>query len=232
MDLPLFDCAHVPLSISDDIRYHTDVQGHLSDKENLLPVKRKRGPNYSPAMKDYARSLYFSGMRPPAITRALADRYHDERLPDERTVRTWTQGGREDESGPWTMIAQGDPKVVLPVLRALIEASKGKVTVLTNAEAEELSRLGCGVDEMPAIGMYHWARAMIATRNAEEPVGPLLHYLAFRPWKDHGQEYTRAFAAGWVTELRAFCPEDVEWLNVVASRRQRSSSLDMVTGSD
>jgi hypothetical protein len=53
----------------------------------------------------------------------------------------------------------------------------------------------------------------------QEPIGPLLHYLAFRPWEDRGQQYTRAFDTGWIQELRAFCPEDEEWLSVVATPR-------------
>ena len=78
------------------------------------------------------------------------------------------------------------------------------------------------------IGMYHWARAMIAARAADEPVTSLLQYVAFNPWEDGGKEYLVAFNAGWVTELRAFCPGDEAWLGIDETRRRGEFTGDAV----
>jgi hypothetical protein len=184
-------------------------------------TKAIRGTNYSEAMKDAGRRLFIEGMRPPSIARELEVLFPDaERWPDERTVRGWSKKWGIDQSGPWAFGGDGDPAIVLPMLAALIEETAGKISSVTNAEAGELTRLGHSVDGMPALGMYNWARAMIATRAAQEPLEPLLHYVSFRPWEDEGRRYLAAADAGWIKELRSFCPGDAAWLPVQSRRIQ------------
>jgi len=183
---------------------------------------QKRGPNYPPAMKDAGRRLFIQGMKPPSIAKALETLFPDaERWPGERTVRDWSEWWGADQSGPWAFDGNDDPALLFSLLAALIEETAGTVNALTVAEAEELSRLGRSVEGMPAFGMYNWARAMIAARAAREPVDPLLHYVCFRPWEDEGRRYVAAADAGWITELRSFCPGDAEWLPTNA-RQKRS----------
>ena len=100
---------------------------------------------------------------------------------------------------------------MLPLLADLVEATKGRVRSLTNAEAAVLTRLGRAVPDMPVVTMYRWSRAFIAARD-HEPTEALIHYLAFTPWRDRGERYLAAFRRGWIGGLRSLSPDDVEWL--------------------
>jgi hypothetical protein len=177
-------------------------------------------------MKDAGRRLFIQGMKPPSIAKELEALFPDaDRWPGERLVRDWSKKWGVDQSGPWAFDGSGDPALLLSVLVALIEETAGKVSSLTVAEAGELSRLGRSVAGMPALGMYNWARAMIAARVAREPVDPLLHYVCFRPWEDGGRRYVAAADAGWITELRSFCPSDAEWLALNARQKRGSFAV-------
>ena len=189
-------------------------------------MAKKRGRNYSKGVRDTAHQLFLRGMRSTTIAKQLPEIFpRAKRLPDDRLIRTWMEQWRDDQSGPWQMEDQGDPAILLHVLRTLIVATQGKVTDLTASEAEELTRLGHSTPGMPPIGMYNWARAIIAARIADEPVTSLVHYLAFTPWTDEGKDYVAAFNAGYITELRALCPGDEAWLGMGATRSRRTRSL-------
>jgi hypothetical protein len=178
--------------------------------------------SYPEWIRDEARALHMQGMKPPTIAKELQRRFPDEELPDERTVRIWRSRWETDQSGPWQLSGKGDPATLLPVLRVLIEETRGKVRTVTNLEAEELSRLAPAAPDMPALGMLNWARGMIEARAARAPVDPLIHYLCFRPWQDGGRSYLAAADAGWIKELRSFCPSDEGWLPI-NSRQKRGS---------
>jgi len=189
----------------------------------------KRGPNYPPAMKDAGRRLFIQGMKPPSIAKELEKLFRDaEKWPDERTVREWSKKWGTDQSGPWAFNGEGDPALLIPLLAALIEVSAGKVNSLTVAEAGELTGLGRSVERMPALGMYNWARAMIAARAAREGVDPLVHYVCFRPWEDRGQRYLAAADSGWIPELRSFCPGDEAWLSMNTRQKRGGFTVGAV----
>ena len=193
-------------------------------------MAKKRGRNYSQAVRDTAHQLFLRGMRSTTIAKQLPEIFpRAKRLPDDRLIRTWMEQWRDDQSGPWQMEDQGDPAILLHVLRTLIVATQGKVTDLTASEAEELTRLGRSTQGMPPIGMYNWARAIIAARAADEPVTSLIHYLAFTPWtKDGEKDYVAAFNMGWITELRALCPGDEAWLGMGATRSRTPLGAEAV----
>lgn len=174
---------------------------------------RRRSPNYPPWIVDAARAVYLDGAIPSRIAEEMRKAFPAERrTPSERTLRGWAERWQPDPSGLWAFDNPAtDPEIVLPLLADLVEATKGRVRSLTNAEAAVLTRLGRAVPDMPVVGMYGWSRAFIAARD-HEPTESLLHYLAFTPWRDRGERYLAAFGRGWIEELRNLSPDDVEWL--------------------
>jgi hypothetical protein len=174
---------------------------------------RMRSSNFPAWITDAARAVYLDGAIPSRIADELRDAFPAEpRTPTERTLRVWAERWRSDTSGPWLIDNPvADPEIVLPLLADLVEATRGRVRFLTNAEAMILTSLGRAVPDMPAASKYNWTRAFLAARD-HEPTEALMWYVAFAPWRDRGERYLAAFSRGWIGELRSFSPDDAAWL--------------------
>jgi hypothetical protein len=132
-----------------------------------------------------------------------------------------------DASGEWHLgdATADDAAMVLPVLAAVIERTKGRTTRLTNGEAEWIARVTLAASDIPPWEAYHMARLYLSRTGSREPTDALDRALAFAPWRDGGKAYLAAFMAGWLDVLHwmEFAPEVEEAFIAAVEAREHAS---------
>jgi hypothetical protein len=97
------------------------------------------------------------------------DRRYAGRVPEERTVQQISRpfrGDRRDASGQWSLAAvaprdAGAAGFVLDAIKAAYAASDGRVTMVTNAEAEWIERIARARPDLPPEEWYAYARMFL-----------------------------------------------------------------------
>jgi hypothetical protein len=104
------------------------------------------------------------------------DRRYAGRVPEERTIQQIIRpfrGDRRDPSGQWSLAAvaprdAGAASLVLDALQAAYVASDGRVTTVTNAEAEWIERIARARPDLPPEDWYAYARMFLVRGDDTE----------------------------------------------------------------
>lgn len=159
---------------------------------------RREPQNVDGELKDSIEILALRGWKAPAVRAFLRKQFGKTRTPDLRTIQRWVKKFTpQDPSGPWQLAeATGeDAALVLPVLAELIEASGGRLNIISNAKAEWIVRLRHVADDLPPWTIYELAHVYMLRRERQDSTDDLDAFLAFAPWRTpEGAE--RYFATG------------------------------------
>jgi hypothetical protein len=162
--------------------------------------RRRQRQTPSETIEEIAR-LHSLGHTPAEIFRLLE---HNEYLAGTASARTIQRIIREDlsappdDSGPWSFATAEDPTTArhaMDMLAYVSRESSGRVTQLTQREAEWAIRLLTAYPDMPRGLVWEWARMRIAQEASGDPTLPGDLWLAYTPWESekHAQQYERVF---------------------------------------
>jgi len=129
------------------------------------------------------------------------------RLPQERTMRRAVRWYRPDDTSGWWSVADDDTdpedaELVLPVLAAAIEWSKGTVARFSKGEARWIVKVRKAAPDIPPVWAFQVAFSYWWQKCRDEPTENLDQMLAYAPWrgKSHLHRYlqaTRYFHPDW-----------------------------------
>lgn len=141
------------------------------------------------------------------------DRETGTRLPSLRTIQTIVKEVRQlDLSGRWELPdadADGGAALVLDVLAAVIEETKGRRQYLTKMEAAWVIRIRRAAPDLPpSFDTYRLARLYMTREHWQMPSPDLDALLAFAPWRseERRQAYVRALQEEWIPEIPTTAP--------------------------
>ena len=125
--------------------------------------------------------LTLRGYAPAQIHRELAPiaKKHLLAVPSLRTVqRIARRAAPPDPSGPWRLwagegIARAHPELVAPVLAGVMEATEGRVEVLTNRSADWIATIRIAAPALPPWPCYVLARRYVAFEAGGRDTGQL-----------------------------------------------------------
>lgn len=139
-----------------------------------------------------------------AIRRSLISKFTEALAPSLRTlqdiVREMTPP--PDESGRWALPSAEpeDVALVMPVVSAVAEATRGQLQEITRAEAACVAQVRRAAPELPLLVTYQTARLYVARAARKETTTDLDLFLSAAPWRDEerAQRYYAAVYEGWM----------------------------------
>lgn len=168
-------------------------------------VKKRRRRNTKPAVLDAIEMMVLREPRPSAaaMRRELLDTFSRAQVPGPKTVY---EIAREitpaDPSGPWTLGSAdaADIALVVPVLAAVVEQTRGQRTQITNAEAAWVARIRRAAVDLPLDAAYRLARVYMSREAHGETTTDLDLFLSWGAWRDQetADRYFAAVNDGWV----------------------------------
>lgn len=178
-------------------------------RQNTTRKKARKPSQYvEGALREYIEVLAIRHWKAPAIYKTLVKALGKKQVPELRTIQRWVDKlALQDPTAPWQLAeANGeDAALVLPVLAALIEASEGRLKVISNAKAEWIVRLRLVADDLPPWAIYELAHTYMLRRERHDTTDDLDAFLAFAPWRtpEGAERYfaTGALAARFLTDL-------------------------------
>lgn len=154
---------------------------------------------------------YFLERCTPAQVHAAleADPRFKGRVPHVRSLQRYAKDVQvPDPSAPWTLASPSPAAAdqVLDVLAAVVEETNGRVSSVTQLEAEWISRLRAARPDLPGWECWFLARLYIMRTGRHESTADLDMYLAFAPWRDdeHADRYVDAISAAGIAPALPF----------------------------
>jgi hypothetical protein len=154
------------------------------------------------------------------IVRKFKDR---DPLPDERRVRAWVTGARQDPSGPWSFGPDSDlddARAVLGVLASVVEETEGRREYVTVDEAEWIARVVAISPDIPPLTAFRLATQYRLNTPHRAATEGLDLYVAFAPWRDGGRRYTEAIKQGWIGTVAWFSEDEAALYREADQERQ------------
>lgn len=188
-----------------------------------MATKKRGRPKFDGDIMDAIDAYADEGWSPAQIHRELGKRAEfASRLPTLRTVQRYVSDRPYDPSGTWSLEqAQPDElETLLPILAAVIERTEGRLTYLTNTEAQWLTRLGRVAADLGEWMLYRLARMYIRRKDAGEATDDLDAYLAFAPWR--GPESERRYSEIWGAGKIPPAPFSIKGMSLLRVERSRT----------
>lgn len=93
----------------------------------------------------------------------------------DRTIRQYVKAARPpDPSGAWSFAGESENAAfVLGVLGAVVDRTEGRISQVTNRQAEWLVRIKWAVPDMPPWAAFWFARAYVFTENENQDTAHL-----------------------------------------------------------
>ena len=193
-------------------------------------------------VSEFIRALVHREWSPPQIHKELKrqERF-SERVPSLRQIqRLKAKLSASAPSSPWSLMdgnGEADSVLVLPVLAAVIEETKGRKTGLTKAEAESITRIRRVAPDCDHWYAYVLARLYLLREQAKMPSADIEAYLAFAPWRgtQEAQAYQQALEEGWVSNVpymssSVFREFEVAFLRRTPSKRRGAKKKEVGNG--
>jgi hypothetical protein len=160
-------------------------------------MQQRVGSRLSAPVRDRIVELAASDFGPTEIARTLDEEF-PKAVPSLRTIQGIVSDERKRRGEPWSMYDSdpADLALVLPVLRAGIEWTRGQIRGISQPQADRIVRIVRAAPDIPAEVAFRLGLS-------GQKTGAIEAYLAYAPWRDAGGAYIAAFRRRWIGPLIA-----------------------------
>lgn len=158
----------------------------------MATTRRKRASRIAGEVREAIEEKAARRWTPAEIHRHLEEKFPTAKVPDLRTVqRIVADFQPTDKSGPWRLAYADAPagaaRDILDVLAAAMYGSGGRVTQLTQRQAEWISRLRAVAPDLPPWATYRLTNMYMVREDQGQGTDDLDVFLAFTPWRSETQ---------------------------------------------